>query len=107
MRAAKLDPESPRQWARWTLASLDGAGVVYRGRLTNDGVVVLTGGGFTAPHHFDFDVALILSSIALDIAKRHPALLIDADEIVRTVPAHVVQWLRSQRAWSIDERELV
>ena len=107
MAAAKLDPETPRQWAAHTLASLDDAGVVYRGRLTDEGLVLVTGGGFAVPRVFEFDPTLILASIALDIVRRRQALRLDADELVRTIPAHVVHRLRSQRAWSIDEREVV
>ena len=107
MRAAKLDPETPRQWAAHTLASSDGVFVTYRGVLTDDGVVLVTGGGFKAPSHFEYDTTLILASIALDIVRRRPELRLDADELVRTCPAHIVTRLLSSRAWSIDEREMV
>ena len=107
LRAAKLDPESPRQWARWTLASLDGAGVVYRGRLTNDGVVVLTGGSYTQPCHCEYDVLAILRTICLDVARRHPDLNLDADELARDAVATVGQRLRRERAWTVSELEVV
>lgn len=107
MRAAKLDPESPRQWARWTLASKDGAGVIYRGVLTDDGVVLLTGGGFRAPVHCQYDVLTILRTIALDIARRHPDLNLDADELARDAMATVGARMRAQRAWSVSELEVV
>ena len=107
MRAAKLDPESPRQWARWTLASLDGAGVVYRGRLTNDGVVVLTGGSYTQPCHCEFDVLAILRTICLDVAKRHPDMNLDANELARDAVATVGQRMRRERAWTVSELEVV
>ena len=107
MRAAKLDPESPRQWARGTLASLDGAGVVYRGRLTNDGVVVLTGGSYTQPCHCEYDVLAILRTICLDIARRHPDLNLDADELARDAMASVGARMRSQRSWDVNEMEVV
>jgi len=107
LRAAKLDPESPRQWARWTLASLDGAGVVYRGRLTSDGVVVLTGGSYTQPCHCEYDVLAILRTIALDISRRHPDLHLDADELARDAVATVGQRMREQRSWDVNELEVV
>jgi hypothetical protein len=105
LSALRLDPRTDREWHA-LLVMHAGDAVTYRGRRTDDGVALVSGGTLPAPMVIEDDGLTILRTLALDVVRRRPTMRLDA-EAMALASLPTLRPRLSQRVWAISELELL
>lgn len=107
LSAARLDPRTEGEWLAVEIVASGRPEVLYRGRRTSDGILLLTGGGLREPTACEVDALTVLRTIALDVVRRYPLRRIDADRAALLALPKFRALIEREIAWSIPETSIV